>query len=73
MTRAAHDREVLEAFGARPLSRAGTVEAYVVVCQDQAMARDVRASLRVAGVHVPEHENKEGNTYVYAYVHTEGT
>ena len=67
--RAQHDRDVVAAFGARELSRAGELTTYVVRCLDATMARDVRASLAAAGVHVPEDQNKDGNTYVIAYVY----
>lgn len=63
------DLEILEAFGARRLATAGNTRTYVIACVDREQAADVRASLTVAGVHVPEDHNREGSTYVFAYVH----
>jgi hypothetical protein len=69
IARAQIDREILEAFGARLLSTAGATRTYVIACVDRAQAEDVRASLTIAGVHVPADHNRDSSTYVYAYVH----
>lgn len=70
-TRADHDRDVLDAFGFVLLSRAGGSESYALECRDRAQAEDVRASLKVAGIHVPENQNRTENATVIAYIERE--